>query len=94
MNHAPTSVKFFPVIPPGMSNSEGQINKFGQHKYVVLRKLHELGTVTRSELLTSLSMADAQALGALDKLIEAAMVSDDGLLISVTDHGAQTLAAL
>lgn len=92
MSFTPTSVKFKLDLPK--RDSTGPINDFGQHKFVVLRKLAELGRVPRSELLTSLIMSDAQATGALEKLIEAGLVREAEGFLEVTGAGAAKLGAL
>lgn len=92
MSFTPTSVKFNLDLPK--RDSTGPINDFGQHKFVVLRKLAELGRVPRAELLTSLIMSDAQASGALEKLMVADLVLEADGLLSVTEAGAAKLGAL
>jgi hypothetical protein len=92
MSFTPTSVKFNLDLPK--RDSTGPINDFGQHKFVVLRKLSELRIATRPELLTALIMSDAQATGALDKLVEAGMVREVDGFITVTEAGASKLLAL
>lgn len=43
-----------PCIPKG-SAATGPINEFGQHRFVVLRKISESPGQTRQELLTTLT---------------------------------------
>lgn len=92
MSFTPTTVKFNLDLPK--RDSTGPINDFGQHKFVVLRKLADLGRVTRAELLTSLIMSDAQAVAALEKLIDAALVRESDGFLEVTAAGAAKLGAL
>ena len=88
----PTSVKFNLDLPK--RDNTGSINDFGQHKFVVLRKLADLGRATRAELLTSLIMSDAQAVAALENLIDAGLVREADGFLEVTDAGAAKLGAL
>jgi DNA-binding MarR family transcriptional regulator len=92
MSFTPTTVKFNLDLPA--RDSTGPINDFGQHKFVVLRKLSEMRIAARAELLTALIMSDAQATAALDKLVDAGMVREVDGFLTLTEAGASKLLAL
>lgn len=93
MSITPTSVRFNLDLPA--RNSTGPINDFGQHKFVVLRKLAELQPTTRAQLLTALIMSDAQATSALEKLLEAGMAAEGAnQVLAITELGRQQLEKL
>lgn len=92
MSITPTSVKFNLDLPA--RDSTGPINDFGQHRFVVLRRLAELQPCGRAQLLTALIMSDAQATAALEKLLAGGLAQEADNVLTLTEAGAQKLASL
>lgn len=60
--------KFKPCIPPG-TGASGPVNAFGQHNFVVLRKISENPGTDVSWLRLHLTLSDARVLEVVNKLM-------------------------
>lgn len=60
--------KFKPCIPPG-TGASGPVNAFGQHNFVVLRKIAENPGIDVSWLRLHLTLSDTRVLEVVNKLM-------------------------